>query len=63
MRLAEELLVRNATIAEFFLAYVRSNVSGIEANLHYMDYQRLKQAEHANRQAGSEVPWDEDAED
>lgn len=41
-RLAEELRKRNATISEFFLAYVYSNTDNIEANLHYLDYTRLK---------------------
>jgi ATP-dependent Clp protease ATP-binding subunit ClpX len=42
-RLAEELRNRNATIAEFFLAYVYSNTDNIQANLHYLDYVRLKE--------------------
>jgi hypothetical protein len=41
-RLAEELVRRKATIAEFFTAYVYSNTSDIQANLHYLDYMRLK---------------------
>lgn len=44
-RLAEELRNRQATITDFFLAYVYSNTDNIQANLHYLDYQRLKQAE------------------
>jgi hypothetical protein len=43
-RLAEELRNRKATIAEFFLAYVYSNTDNIQANLHYLDYTRLKNA-------------------
>jgi len=41
-RLAEELRNREATITEFFLAYVYSNTDNIQANLHYLDYKRLK---------------------
>jgi ATP-dependent Clp protease ATP-binding subunit ClpX len=48
-RLAEELKVRSATITEFFLAYVYSNTDNIQANLHYLDYMRLK-AEEEKRQ-------------
>jgi ATP-dependent Clp protease ATP-binding subunit ClpX len=43
-RLAEELRNRHATIPEFFLAFVYSNTDNIQANLHYLDYMRLKQA-------------------
>jgi ATP-dependent Clp protease ATP-binding subunit ClpX len=42
-RLAEELMARHATIGEFFLAFVYSNTDNIQANLHYLDYQRLKE--------------------
>ncbi len=45
LRLAEELRNRKASVTEFFLAYVYSNTENIEANLHYLDYRRLK-AEH-----------------
>ena len=44
-RLAEELRNRQATITEFFLAYVYSNTDNIQANLHYLDYKRLKEGE------------------
>jgi cellulose biosynthesis protein BcsQ len=40
--LQRELLRRNATITEFFLAYVYSNTDNIQANLYYLDYTRLK---------------------
>ena len=43
-RLTEELRNRHATITEFFLAYVYSNTDNIQANLHYLDYKRLKEA-------------------
>ena len=42
LRLAEELKIRNATITDFFMAYVYSNTDNIQANLHYLDYTRLK---------------------
>lgn len=45
LRLSEELAVRKATIVEFFLSYVYSNTDNIQANLHYLDYQRLKKEE------------------
>ncbi len=44
-RLAEELRNRKATITEFFLAFVYSNTDNIQANLHYLDYKRLKDGE------------------
>lgn len=49
LRLAEELRNRKATITEFFLAYCFSNCDNIQANLHYLDYVRLKQAEEKRR--------------
>lgn len=45
LRLVEELQAREATISEFFLAYVYSNTDNIQANLHYLDYKRLKDRE------------------
>ena len=45
LRLVEELSTRKAAIAEFFLAYVYSNTDNIQANLHYLDYMRLKREE------------------
>ena len=42
LRLVEELVNREATISEFFLSYVYSNTDNIQANLHYLDYSRLK---------------------
>lgn len=45
LRLAEELKIRKATITEFFLAYVYSNTDNIMANLHYLDYVRIKKEE------------------
>lgn len=49
LRLAEELLNRKATITEFFLAYVYSNTDNIQANLHYLDYTRLKKEEEKKK--------------
>lgn len=49
LRLAEELAVRKATITEFFLAYVYSNTDNIQANLHYLDYTRLKKEEERKK--------------
>jgi type IV secretory pathway TraG/TraD family ATPase VirD4 len=49
LRLAEELQVRNATITEFFLAYVYSNTDNIQANLSYLDYTRLKKEEEKKK--------------
>ncbi|TVQ62440.1 MAG: AAA family ATPase [Phycisphaerales bacterium] len=55
LRLAEELLVRRATITEFFMAYVYSNCDNIQANLHYLDYTRIKKREDAKRAASREA--------
>jgi len=49
LRLAEELANRNATITEFFLAYVYSNTDNIQANLHYLDYTRLKKEDEKRK--------------
>ena len=49
LRLAEELFNRQATITEFFLAYVYSNTDNIQANLHYLDYTRLKKEEEKKK--------------
>lgn len=49
LRLAEELKNRKATITEFFLAYVYSNTDNIQANLHYLDYTRLKKEEEKKK--------------
>jgi hypothetical protein len=48
-RLAEELSWREATVTEFFLAYVYSNCDNIQANLHYLDYTRLKKEEERKK--------------
>jgi hypothetical protein len=49
LRLAEELLTRKATVTEFFLAYVYSNTDNIQANLHYLDFTRLKKEEERTK--------------
>ena len=51
LRVAEELARRKATISEFFLAYVYSNTDNIQANLHYLDYIRLKKEEERRKRA------------
>lgn len=56
LRLAEELAVRKATITEFFLAYVYSNTDNIQANLHYLDYVRLKKEEERKRKGSGGTP-------
>lgn len=51
-RLAEELRNRKASITDFFLAYIYSNTDNIQANLHYLDYKKLKEAEEKKRTPG-----------
>src|SRR5262249_54024274 len=41
LRLAEELVHRNSTIADFHRAFRLSDTSDIQANLSYLDYLRL----------------------
>jgi hypothetical protein len=55
-RVAEELQRRQATIAEFFLAYVYSNTDNIQANLHYLEYKRLANRERVRRQSPADGP-------
>lgn len=43
VRLLEELQQRKATLNEFYLACIYSNTDNLQANLHYLDYLRLKQ--------------------
>lgn len=49
LRLAEELKVRRATVTEFFLSYVYSATDNIQANLHYLDYTRIKKDEEKRK--------------
>ena len=51
LRLCEELVNRDATISEFFLSYVYSNTDNIQANLHYLDYSRLKKEEESRKES------------
>lgn len=53
LRLAEELRNRKATITEFFLAYVYSNTDNIQANLHYLDYVRIKREDERKKKGPS----------
>jgi ATP-dependent Clp protease ATP-binding subunit ClpX len=53
-RLAQELQRRKATITEFFLAYVYSNTDNIQANLHYLDYTRLKKQDDDKKHKGDD---------
>lgn len=50
LRLCEELKNREATIGDFFLAYVYSNTDNIQANLHYFDYAKLKGLEDEKKE-------------
>ena len=59
LRLAEELSIRKATITEFFLAYVYSNTDNIQANLHYLDYTRLKKEEEKRKKEAAQKAKDE----
>ena len=45
LRLCEELLARNATLEEFFTAFGNSDSDNVQANLHFLDYWRIKQAD------------------
>lgn len=49
LRLVEEIQRRQSTINEFFMAYVYSNTDNIQANLHYLDYMKLKEADDAKK--------------
>ena len=49
LRLAQELAAREATISEFFISYVYSNIHNIQANIHYFDYSRLKKEEERRK--------------
>lgn len=55
VRLAEELAVRKATITEFFLAYVYSNVDNIRAILYYLDYTRVKKQDERKKKETSQA--------
>ncbi len=61
LRLAEELTNRKATITEFFLSYVYSNTDNIQANLHYLDYSRLKKEEEKKKREAAQKKKKNDA--
>ncbi len=63
LRVAEELAQRKASIAEFFLAYVYSNTDNIQANLHYLDYVRLKKQEEEKKRKRRRREEDEEEDD
>lgn len=52
-RLCSELADRRASVSEFFLAYAYSGTDNIQANLHYLDYTRLKTAETTKKNASN----------
>lgn len=56
VKLLEELTARNATLNEFFLAYVYSNTDNIMANLHYLDYVRIKKNEEDRKKRKQTSP-------
>lgn len=58
LRLAEELQERKATVTDFFLSYVYSNTDNIQANLHYLDYKRLRKAEEEKKKKLQDKPKD-----
>jgi len=62
LMLTLELLSRQASITEFFLAYVYSDVDSVEENLKYLDQMReqrkLEEQEAANGGASSETTTD-----
>lgn len=53
LRLAEELNSRESSIVEFFLTYVESETENIQANLHYLDFRRIKKEEKAKKESKS----------
>lgn len=58
LRLAEELRNRDATLNEFYDCYQRSGVDGMQANLLYLDFLRLKQAEAKKNDEFTIDSWD-----
>ncbi|MAG58211.1 MAG: hypothetical protein CMJ83_18140 [Planctomycetes bacterium] len=47
LRVGEELVSRDASLSEFFVACAYSGTESIQANLHFLDYYRLKKREAA----------------
>jgi hypothetical protein len=61
LRVAEELAKRKATITEFFLSYTFSETDNIQANLHYLDYTRVKrEIDRTRRLSGATGHPDDD---
>ena len=57
LRLMEELVVRKSSVEEFFAAYGESKTESVQANLHYLDYLRLKrEQEEREKKAGPRKP-------
>lgn len=56
--LQREIFRRKATLTEFFLAYIYSNTDNIQANLHYLDYTRLKKEEEKRKREKIEKTGD-----
>ncbi|NRA95494.1 MAG: AAA family ATPase [Planctomycetes bacterium] len=54
LRVVEELLRREATLEEFFVACTYSGTANMMANLHYLDYYRLKRQEAGARRRDDE---------
>jgi len=48
LKVAQEIAQRNATIIDFFLAYVYSNSDNIQATFAYLDYTLHLRSEKAN---------------
>ncbi|HMO02735.1 MAG TPA: type IV secretory system conjugative DNA transfer family protein [Oligoflexia bacterium] len=53
LQLAEQLAYRKATITEFFMSYIYSNTDNIEANLHFLDYNRIKKEDEKRKKEGA----------
>jgi len=49
LQMAESIKIRQATIAEVFVAYIYSNTESFAGVLHYFDYTRIKKAEEQRR--------------
>lgn len=49
LMLVQELAKRKATITEFFLCYIYSDIDNIQGNLHYLDYRRIEQTERKQK--------------
>ena len=56
LEVAEQLAFRKATVAELFEAYQLSECDNLLANLHYLDFLRIKRAEDRKRTAAPSVP-------